>query len=176
MMRNTLSILSLAGLTMLVRAGGAFAQVRVYADGWGDSPSISYGDYASRGYSLFNKSHGNVLQIAPSYPDRTPSYSVRYTSERSPHKFAGATRVVLDQFDRMDKAAKSALLQLDKNAVSFTAFGEQRVTTVFYQSFQVKLTRLNEADPDGRDRCIISVELPREYAAALGESSLRLVA
>jgi hypothetical protein len=83
---------------------------------------------------------------------------------------------VLDQFDRMDKAAKAASLQLDKNDVSFSAFGEQRVTTGFYQAFQVKLARLDEADPDGMDACIFSMELPKEYAAALGESSLRLVA
>lgn len=99
----------------------------------------------------------------------------KYASERSPHTFAGATRVVLDNYDAMDKDAKSAWLQLDNNDVSFSEYGEQQVTVVFYKSFQVKLTRLNGADPDGRDRRIFAVELPIEYAAALGGSSLRLV-
>lgn len=101
---------------------------------------------------------------------------VRYVSERSPHRFAGATRVVLDNFDPMDKETRSASLQLDNNDVTFSEFGEQQITTVYYQSFQIKLTRLKSRDPNGTDRRIYLVELPKEYAATLGESSLRLVA
>jgi hypothetical protein len=99
----------------------------------------------------------------------------KYASERSPHRFAGATRVVLDKFDAMDKDAKSARLQLDNNDVSYSEFGEEQITVVFYKSFQVDLTRLNGADPDGRERRIFAVELPKEYAAALEGSTLRLV-
>jgi hypothetical protein len=109
-----------------------------------------------------------------SYGQEAPNHSVRYASERSPHRFAGATRVVLDYFDPMDKDAKSASLQLDNNDVSFSPFGEPRVTTAFYKAFQIKLTRLNGADLEGKDRCIYAVGLPKEIAAALGESSLRL--
>jgi hypothetical protein len=83
---------------------------------------------------------------------------------------------VLDNFDPMDKNAKAASLQLDNNDVIFSAFGTRRVTTVFYQAFQIKLTRQDGADPEGRNRCIFAVELPKEYAAALGERSLQLVA
>ena len=131
-MRNTMLILSLAGLTVL--AGDASAQV---------SPPSSKGKYAS---------------------------------DRSPHKFAGATRVVLDNFDPLDKDSKSASLQLDNNDVIFSTFGEQRVTAVFYKPFQVKLMRLKGADPEGRDRCMFEVELPKEFADVLGKSTLRLVA
>src|ERR1043166_916877 len=99
----------------------------------------------------------------------------KYASERSQHTFAGATRVALDNYDAMDKDAKSAWLQLDNNNVSFSEYGEQQVTVVFYKSFQVKLTRLNGVDPDARDRRIFTVELPKEHVAALEGSSLRLV-
>jgi hypothetical protein len=136
MMRNTMLVLSLAGLAALASGGDACAQARVV-------PPTSLGKYAS---------------------------------ERSPHKFAGATRVVLDNFDPTDKDAKSASLQLDNNDVIFSEFGEPQVTAVFYKSFQVKLTRRKGADPEGKDRCMFEVELPKEYAAALGENSLRLVA
>ena len=101
--------------------------------------------------------------------------SVKFASERSPYPFAGATRVVLDGFDPTDKDAKSAMLQLDKNEVTFSSFGEPRITAVFYKAFQVKLTRLKLADPAGKDRRIFSVELPKEIAADLGKNSLRLV-
>ena len=133
-MRNTMLVLSLAGLAVMVNASDASAQVL------------------------------------------PPASLEKYASERGQHKFAGATRVVLDNFDPMDKDSKSASLQLDNNDVIFSAFGEQRITAVFYKSFQIKLTRLKGADPEGKDRCIFSVELPKEYAAALSGSSLRLVA
>jgi hypothetical protein len=101
--------------------------------------------------------------------------SVKYTSERSPYPFVGATRVVVDGFDPTDKDAKSATLYLDKNEVMYSSFGDQRLTAVFYKPFQVKLTRLNMADPSGKDRRIFLVELPKEFAADLGKNSLRLV-
>ena len=61
-MRNTLLILSLAGLTVLASASDAFAQRRGYGGGRGYAPSISvnvgrggyysgYGYYGGRGYS-----------------------------------------------------------------------------------------------------------------------------
>src|ERR1017187_4354664 len=78
-----------------------------------------------------------------------PSSVGKFASERSSHKFAGATRVVLDNFDPMDKDSKSASLQLDNNDVIFSDFGEQQITAVFYKSFEVKLTRLKGADPEG---------------------------
>jgi hypothetical protein len=99
----------------------------------------------------------------------------KYASERSPYTFVGATRVVMDGFDPADKDAKSATLQLDQNEVNFSSFGEARITAVFYKPFAVKLTRLNLADPSGKDRRIFSVELPSDLAADLGKNSLRLV-
>jgi hypothetical protein len=101
--------------------------------------------------------------------------SAKYTSERSPYPFVGATRVVVDGFDPTDKDAKSATLYLDKNEVMFSSFGDSRLTAVFYKPFQVKLTRLNIVDPSGKDRRIFSVELPKEFAADIGKNSLRLV-
>jgi hypothetical protein len=100
----------------------------------------------------------------------------KYTSERSLHKFAGATRIVLDNFDPMDKQAKSVSLQLDNNEVSFSEFGEQRVTAVFYQAVEAKITLIHEADSKGKHGRIYLIELPKEHAAALGEHTLRLVA
>src|SRR5215213_8963287 len=82
----------------------------------------------------------------------------KYASERSLHKFAGATRIVLDNFDPMDSHAKSVSLQMDNNEVSFSALGEQRVTAVFYQAIQAQLTLLNEADPNGKHGRIYLVE------------------
>jgi hypothetical protein len=101
--------------------------------------------------------------------------NVRFASERSPYPFVGATRVVLDGFDPKDKDAKSAMLQLDKNEVTFSSFGDPRITAVFYKPFQVKLTRLNMADPSAKNRRIFSLELPKEFAADLGKNSLCLV-
>jgi len=100
---------------------------------------------------------------------------VKYTSERSPYPFVGATRVVIDGFDATDNDAKSATLQLDKNEMTFSSFGEARLTAVLYKPFQVKLTRLKLPDPSGKDRRIFSVELPNEFAADLGKNSLQLV-
>ena len=100
---------------------------------------------------------------------------VKYASERSPYPFVGATRVMIDGFDANDNDAKSAMLQLDKNEMTFSAFGEARITAVLFKPFQVKLTRLKLADPSGKDRRIFSVELPNEFAADLGKNSLQLV-
>jgi hypothetical protein len=99
----------------------------------------------------------------------------KFTSERSPYPFVGATRVVIDGFDPTDKDAKSASLVLDKNEVTLNAFGDPQITAVFYKPFQVKLTRLNMADPGGKDRLLFSVELPKEFASDIGKNSLRLV-
>ena len=82
---------------------------------------------------------------------------------------------MLNDFDPTDKDAKSAMLQLDKNEVTFSAFGEARITAVSYKSFQVKLTRLKLVDPSGKDRRIFSVELPNECTEDLGKNSLQLV-
>ena len=101
--------------------------------------------------------------------------SAKYMSERSPYPFIGATRVAIEGFDASDKDANSATLQLDKNEVVFSSFGETRITAVFYKPFQVKLTRLTMADPSGKGRRIYSVEVPKEFAADLGKNSLRLV-
>jgi hypothetical protein len=117
----------------------------------------------------------SVSETFPQVRDLPPPKLGKYASERSPHKFAGATRVVLDNFDPLDKDSKSASLQLDNNDVSFTEFGEQQITAVFYKAFTVKLTRRKGAGPEGKDPCVFDVELPKEYAAALGESSLRIV-
>ena len=168
-MRNILNIISQAALTVLAGAGDAVAQLRAYAGGGGSSPSVYSGDYRGQKFSPSRRTGVKADQPAPGFP-------VRYASERSTHRFAGATRVVLDNFDPMDRGAKSALLQLDNNDVNFSTFGEPRITTVFYQPFPVKLTRFNGADTDGRDRCIYAVEVPNEYAAAFGDNSLRLVA
>jgi hypothetical protein len=101
--------------------------------------------------------------------------STKFTSERRQHKFLGATRVVLDKFNRMDKEGKTATLQLDGNELVFSSFGDSRVTLVFYKPFDVKLTRLNTADPTGQGRRIYSVELPTAQMQVLGKNSLRLV-
>ena len=101
--------------------------------------------------------------------------STKWVSERNPFPFVGATRVVIDGFDSKDKNAASALLQLDKNEVIFSSFGESQITAVLYKPFQVQLTRLNMADPSGKDRRIFAVALPKDYAADLGQNSLRLV-
>jgi hypothetical protein len=100
----------------------------------------------------------------------------RYMSERSHHKFLGATRIVLSNFDGAAKDAKSALLQFDRNDVVFSTFGDSRITTVFYKPFEVKLTQLKLADPEAKGRRIYGVELPAEFVEALGKNSLRLVA
>ena len=47
----------------------------------------------------------------------------RYASERSSHQFAGATRIVLENFDPLDREARSTFLQFDKNEVAFNRFG-----------------------------------------------------
>jgi hypothetical protein len=117
----------------------------------------------------------SVSEIYPQVRDLPPAKLGKYASERSPHKFAGATRVVLDEFDPLDKDSKSALLQLDNNDVNFTEFGEQQITAVFYKPFQVKVTRRKGAGTEGKDPCVFDVELPKEQAVALGEGSLRIV-
>ena len=101
--------------------------------------------------------------------------NVRFASDRSPYPFLGATRVMIEEFDPAAKGATSAMLQLDKNEVTYSSFGEPRVTAVFYKPFQVKLTRLNITDPTGKGRHQFSVELPKEAAGDLGKNSLRLV-
>lgn len=100
----------------------------------------------------------------------------RYLSDRSQHKFLGATRIVLSDFDATAKDSKSASLQLDMNEVVFSTFGDSRVTTAFYKPFEVKLTPLKITDPAGKDRRIYAVELPAEFVETLGKNSLRLVA
>jgi uncharacterized protein (TIGR03000 family) len=82
MMRKTLLILSLAGLTVLAGASDAFAQRRGYGGGRGYyggrgyGPSISIGlgggyysgyGYGGLGYSPFYPGYGNAYQYAPSY-------------------------------------------------------------------------------------------------------------
>ena len=90
-MRNTLLIVSLAGLTVLASAGDALAQRRGgygggYGGGWGGSPGISisvgrggyyspYGNYGGRGYSPY-QGYGYGNSYAPSYYYATPSYYV----------------------------------------------------------------------------------------------------
>ena len=66
----------------------------------------------------------------------------KYSSDRSQHKFLGATRIVLTDFDAAAKDAKSAMLQLDMNDVVFSTYGDSRITTVFFKPFEVKLTPL----------------------------------
>jgi len=99
----------------------------------------------------------------------------RYASDRSPHKFAGATRVVLEGMDGIDKDTASAMLQLDKNEVTYSPFGDAQLTTVFYKPFPVELSRLKIADPSGKDRRIFSVTLPKEQSEGLGKNTLRLI-
>jgi uncharacterized protein (TIGR03000 family) len=85
MMRNTLLILSLAGLTVLASASDAFAQRRIYGGGWGYSPGISigvgrggyyapYSYYGGLGYSPYYL--GSGYGYSPSYYYTTPSYGV----------------------------------------------------------------------------------------------------
>jgi hypothetical protein len=100
----------------------------------------------------------------------------RYASDRNAISFIGATRIVLEGFDATDKDAKSATLQLDKNALTFSVFGDAQITTVFYKPFPVELTALKIADPAGKDRRIFAVALPKEQAEGLGKNSVRLVA
>lgn len=166
-MRKYLWIISLAGVV----TAGAFG---MNVNGWENSTIISASPRTDRRL-LPNGSYGNAYQLAPSFDGLNPKFSVRYASERSPHSFAGATRVVLDCFDATDKNATTARLQLDNNEVSYSSFGDQRITVVYYASFPVKLTRLSEADPTFGNRCMFAIEIPREYALTLGENSLRLV-
>lgn len=167
-MRNTLLILSLTGL---VTAG--YALIGVDAGEQERSPK-NFSASLDGTRNLSNERHAS--QIVPRSFDLERAHSVLYASERSPHKFAGATRVVLDDFHPLDNNAKSARLQLDNNDVTFSEFGDQRITVAFYQSFQVSLTRRDGADPTLGNRIVFAVELPKEYAVALGESSLQLVA
>lgn len=167
-MRNTLLILSLTGL-----AGTGYALIGVDAGEQERSPK-NFAVSLDGQRNLFNEHHDS--QIVPRSFDLERARSVRYASERSPHKFAGATRVVLDGFDPLDKNAKSARLQLDNNDVTFSEFGDQRITVAFYQSFQVSLTRRDGADPTLGNRIVFAMELPKENAVALGENSLQLVA
>ena len=99
----------------------------------------------------------------------------KFSSERSPYPFAGATRVVLEGFDPEGKEAKTAMLQLDKNAVAYSAFGEPMLTAVFYKPFPVTLSPLSIADPSGQNRRVFAIELPKEIGADLGKKSMRLV-
>jgi len=156
-MRNTILALGLAVLTASVSVENAIA------DGLGSSPGKTGGPAGP-----YNQSQGKGFQLAP-------NHSVRYASERSPHKCAGATRVVLENFDPLDKNAKSALLQLDNNDVVFSKFGEQRVTTVFFQPFPVILTRLNIADSESKEPSIFSVTLGKEQIPGLGNNLIQLV-
>ena len=116
-----------------------------------------------------------LVAVAWGGPNAGQRKNVRFASERSPYPFFGASRVMVEDFDPTDKGATAAMLQLDKNEVLYSSFGEPRVTAVFYKPFQVKLTRLNIADPAGKGRHMFSVELPKEVAADLGKNSLRLV-
>jgi hypothetical protein len=100
---------------------------------------------------------------------------IKYASERSPYPFVGATRVAVEGFDPSDNDPMSAMLQMDKNEVTFSSYGEPRITTVFYKAVPVKLTRLDQADPTGMDRRIYSVEMPKEFSADLGKNAVRLV-
>jgi uncharacterized protein (TIGR03000 family) len=84
MMRKSLLILGLVGLTAAVSAGDVFAQRRGSRGGWGNSPGISisvgrggyyspYGYYGGLGYDPYYRGYG--YGYAPSYYDVTPSYS-----------------------------------------------------------------------------------------------------
>jgi hypothetical protein len=99
----------------------------------------------------------------------------RFASERTPFPFAGATRVTLEGFNPTEKDAKSVSLLLDKNEISYSSFGEPRLTTVFYKPFPIKLKRLEIADPSGKDRRIFAVEAPKEMADGLGKNTLQIV-
>src|SRR6266566_354632 len=77
---------------------------------------------------------------------------VKYASERSPYPFVGATRVVVERFDPKDKDATSARFLMDKNEVTFSSFGEPRITAVLYNPVPVILKRLDTTDPSGKDR------------------------
>jgi hypothetical protein len=100
----------------------------------------------------------------------------RYASERSSHQFVGATRVVLENFDPLDKEGRSTSLQFDKNEVAFNRFGERRITMIFFKPIEVKLVPLDIPDPLGKERRIYSVELPKDFESSLGKNTLRLVA
>jgi uncharacterized protein (TIGR03000 family) len=91
MMRKTLLILSLAGLTVLAAASDAFAQRRGYSGGRGYAPSISvnvgrgayyspYGYYGGRAYSPYYQGYG--YSYAPSYYYAEPTYVVPATQIR----------------------------------------------------------------------------------------------
>src|SRR5437773_1293416 len=71
----------------------------------------------------------------------------RYASDRTPTRFAGATKITLTGFDASGKDVQKANLQLDKNEVAFSAFGDFEITTVFYKPFPVEISRLKMADP-----------------------------
>lgn len=167
-MRNHLLLISLAVI------GSAGTLVGVDAGGCENSAMHASAPREIR--RTLSNGRGDRFQIAPSYYSSKLATSVRYASERSSHKFAGATRVVLDNFDATDKNAAAARLQLDNNDVVFSPFGDQSITAVFYAFFQVKLTRMSDTDPTLGNRCIFAIEMPREHARALGKNSLRLVA
>lgn len=120
----------------------------------------------------------SILCLCPAAPWQAvlgQEKGIKYASERSPFPFIGATMVALEGFDPKDKDPKSALLQLDKNQIFYSSFGEPRLTAVFYKPVPVTLTPLNIADPSGQNRRIFAVDLPKENAADLGKSTLRLV-
>jgi hypothetical protein len=119
---------------------------------------------------------GLICLIGASWCEQTAGQgkNAKYISERNPHAFLGATRVAVEEFDSTDKGPSSALLQLDKNEVTFSPFGDSRITAVFYKPFPVKLTRLNIVDTTNKDRRLFAVELPKDAAEGLGKNSLRL--
>jgi hypothetical protein len=98
---------------------------------------------------------------------------VNFASERSEHKFLGATQVRLDQFT--GNGSTQANLTLDKNDVTYSdAFGDIVTTEVAYQPSTVTLERLRLADPTGQDRRIYSVRFPAGDST-LGQHTMRLV-
>lgn len=115
-----------------------------------------------------------LLSIAWSAEATGGDKASKFASERSQHRFLGATQVVLAHFNPSAKEMKTTL-QLDRNDVSFSPFGDPQLTVVLYKPFEVKVTRLDMADPMGKNRSIFSVELPKEQSEALGKKALRLV-
>jgi hypothetical protein len=99
----------------------------------------------------------------------------KYVSERSQYPFLGATQVILSDFAPMGKETSTAKLLLDANELTFSAFGDVRITAVLYKPVEVKLTRVKADDPTGKDRRVFAVELPRERAELLNKRSLQLV-
>jgi hypothetical protein len=99
----------------------------------------------------------------------------RFASERDPARFAGATKITLTGFDASGTDVQKANLQLDKNEVAFSAFGDPEVTAVFYKPFPVEISRLKTADPLNKNRRLYSMTIPKEHADDLGKNSLRLV-